>query len=89
MTGWGPPVLSRLIAPSLEGWWFFFRTLKELRALVGARPERLSARSAESAFSQRETCATGEESVYSEGAAGDFMLIPSGKWWFNDDLMMI
>ena len=44
---------------------------QELRALLGARPpERLSAQSAESAFSRRETCPSGEESVYSEGAPG-------------------
>ena len=42
---------------------------QELRALLGARPpERLSAQSAESAFSRRETGPSGEESVYSEGA---------------------
>ena len=44
---------------------------QELRALLGARPpERLSAQSAESAFSRRETGPSGEESVYSEGAPG-------------------
>lgn len=45
---------------------------QELRALLGARPpERLSAQSAESAFSsRRETGPSGEDSVYSEGAPG-------------------